>query len=189
MKYIVRPVLLLMFSLLVIGRLPAIAQEPVFPVVPPAAPPILENNFRLDNSSGLWVRPLTVSGSFSNNLVDPSFALKHYKEVGIDENRRLKLIDLVANASAEMTRAEHLSAGVNDTLNEQLAQTPIDASAVMSSFDAVLDRENTLKRIRFELMIEATSMLSQSEIEALQELRNSRTRIVFDRLSATLDDE
>ena len=32
-------------------------------------------------------------------------------------------------------------------------------------------------------------LLSQSEIEALQELRNSRTRIVFDRLSATLDDE
>lgn len=189
MKYLAKPIALALLSLLFIGRMPAIAQEGVFPVLPPAAPPVLENSFRLDSSSGLWVRPLTVAGNFSNNLIDPSFALKHYKDVGIDEARRLKLIDLVAQASADMTRAEHLSAGVNDTLNEQLAQKPINAKAVMKSFDEVLDRENTLKRIRFELMIKATGMLSQSEIEALQEIRGKRTRIVFDKFNAVLDDE
>lgn len=186
MKRTIKALLLGAISAATLGPMPGFAQELTFPRVPPAEAPILENSFRLDTSSGLWLRPLAVSGSFSKSLIDPDFALKNYKEVGIDENRRLQLIDLVANASADMTRTEHLTADVNTRLNELLAAKPINAEAVKTAFEKVLERENSLKRIRFEMMIEATSLLSVAEIEALQDLRASKSRVLFERWDAEL---
>lgn len=158
------------------------AQQRVLPPIPPAEAPIAENVFQLDRSSGLWVRPFSVSGDFSKNLVDPNFVLKNYEKLGIDEARRLRLIDLVANASADMTRTEHLTDGVNDKLNEQLAEMPIKPNVVMKTFDEVLDRENSLKRIRFQLMIDATSLLEPAEIKAYHEMRASKSKAFFRRL-------
>ena len=109
-------------------------------------------------------------------LFPPELVMRHQQELGLSDSQREQILSDMEESGSEFTRLRWNLEAEIDQLREMLETPKPDEAKVLEQLDEVLDLERQIKRTQLALAVRIKSVLNETQLEKLEELRSTQRR-------------
>ncbi len=109
-----------------------------------------------------------------DHLVPPEVIMEHQGELGISDEQREQIKQLVSEAQAKFSQLQWDLRARMDALQEQITENAA-VDAVLAQLDQVLEIESQIKRTHLGLLLGLRRVLTKEQFETAMGFRRHRT--------------
>lgn len=107
----------------------------------------------------------------AQNLFPPELVMKHGGEIGLDEQQRASMKDMIQKAQARFLDVQWDMQAESEKLIRLLQARPVDETATIAQADKVLGLEREVKKAQLSLLVRIKNLLTAPQQAKLLELR------------------
>jgi Spy/CpxP family protein refolding chaperone len=109
-----------------------------------------------------------------HQLIMPHLIARHQKDLQLSAEQERLIKEQIQKTQKTIASLEwDISENVSE-LEELLAQSPVNEEEALNAFNALLELENSIKRIRFRAMLRINNTLNQEQRQILNTLSHER---------------
>ena len=109
----------------------------------------------------------------AQNLFPPELVMKHGTEIGLDDQQRAAMKEIITKAQARFLDVQWDMQGEAEKLIRLLQARTVDEAAALAQVDKVLSLEREVKKAQISLLVRIKNLLTPSQQARLMELRKS----------------
>jgi len=106
-----------------------------------------------------------------HELILPHLIARHQKELQLSAEQESFIKDQIQKTQTVIASHEWDLAKKVSQLEETLDAYPVNEEQALAEFNALLELEDTIKRIRFKAMLRINNILNQDQLDALRSLK------------------